>query len=205
MRPGYSAFVVLLLSASVLGPGSSWATCEQGPIQAAAGPGTARTDALGDPLPAGAIARIGSSRGWIGDASSRIVFSLDGRFVTATSEQAKIPLRLWDPKTERLVRRLKELDPLGFAIHVAFSNDSSLIACADKARTIRVGSTATGQKICELVGPEDVHGIVFSPDGRRVHAHDGNKGNLWTWDAATGKVTRCLFLGWRSRRLFGGW
>ena len=103
-----------------------------GPYSSSRRTGNCTNRRAGDPLPAGAIARIGSSRGWIGDASSRIVFSLDGRFVTVTSEQAKIPLRLWDPKTERLVRRLKELDPLGFAIHVAFSNDSSLIACADE-------------------------------------------------------------------------
>ena len=134
-------------------------------------------------------------RGWIGDASSRIVFSPDGKFVTATSEQVKIPLRLWDTRTERLVRRLGELDPLGSADHVAFSNDSALIATASEGGAIRVGSTATGRKICELVGPGSVYAIVFSPDGKRVHAHDVHQKTLWTWDIASGKATRCLFLG----------
>ena len=113
-----NAVVLLLISGSVIGSGLTVAWGENGADQAAAGPGIVRTDLAGDPLPTGAVARIGSLRGRIGEGSSRIVFSPDGKFITATSEQIKIPLRLRDPNTGRVVRKPKELDPREFATRV---------------------------------------------------------------------------------------
>ncbi len=188
-----NAITLLLLSGSILLAGSLRTSGQQTARAEGPSSGPLRTDTLGDPLPAGAVARIGSLRGRIGEASSRVIFSPDGRFVIATSEQVKMPLRLWDPETGRLIRVLNELDPLKFVQHAAFSNDSTLIATADVTGTIRVGSTETGRKIRELVGCEEVNAIVFSPDGKRVHAAEGAC-ILWTWDVATGQVMRCLFL-----------
>ena len=184
---------LLLLSGSILLAGSLRALDSRRRAPKAPSSGPLRTDTLGDPLPAGVGARIGSLRGRIGEASSRIIFSPDGRFVIATSEQVKMPLRLWDPETGRLIRVLNELDPLKFVQHAAFSNDSTLIATSDVTGTIRVGSTETGRKIRELVGCEEVNAIVFSPNGKRVHAAEGAC-ILWTWDVATGQVMRCLLL-----------
>src|SRR5665213_1301179 len=75
-----------------------------------------RTDTYGDPLPPGALARMGTSRDYIGDGSSRIIFSPAGRFVTASSSFIRPPLRLWDPATGRVVRDLKELDIAGIGV-----------------------------------------------------------------------------------------
>ncbi len=195
MIRNHNAITLLLLSGSILLAGSVRASGQQTARAEAPSSGPLRADALGDPLPAGAVARIGSLRGRIGEASSRIIFSPDGRFVIATSEQVKMPLRLWDPETGRLIRVLNELDPLKFVQHAAFSNDSTLIATSDVTGTIRVGLTETGRKVSVLVGLEDVDAIVFSPDRKRVHAV-GDSSTLWTWDVGTGKVRRCLFLGW---------
>ena len=72
---------------------------------------TVRTDLYGDPLPPGAVARLGTLRDNIGEMSGDIVLSADGKTITATSEGLVIPLRLWDVETGRVVLQLKELEP----------------------------------------------------------------------------------------------
>ena len=82
------------------------------------------------------------------------MFSPDGKFVTATSVFIGIPLRLWDPATGRVVRWLKELDPVKNIQSIAFSPDGAMIAAADRTGTVRLGLTAHGWKIGELIGPK---------------------------------------------------
>ena len=147
-----------------------------------------RTDVYGDPLPPGVLARMGTLRDYIGEGSSRIIFSPDGRFVTATSAWFKPPLRLWDPQSGRVVRELKELDVKGMGVtHVAFSSDGKQIAAADSLGTVRLGSTDTGRKIRDFPGHDDILGIKFSPDGKILTVWQA--GTAWFWDIATGTRT----------------
>ena len=56
-----------------------------------------RSDGYGDPLPPGRLTRMGTVRDFIGEGSSRIIFSPGGQFVTASSAFISPKLRLWDP------------------------------------------------------------------------------------------------------------
>ena len=118
----------------IFGVSSSCPALAQGPRPVNQQPAVkqhARVDAYGDPVPAGALARMGTLRDFIWDASSRIVFSADGRFVTASSMFIRFPLRLWAPASGRVVREFKELDRVGMgAGYVAISQDGTRIAAA---------------------------------------------------------------------------
>jgi WD40 repeat protein len=147
----------------------------------------ARGDAYGDPLPPGALARMGTFRDYIGDGSSRIIFSPDGQFVTASSAFLSPPLRLWSTATGRVVREFQELDRLGMgAGYVAISSDGSRIAVAGYD-VVWVGSIATGQRIRIFAGYEYIEGIALSPDGKVLLVRD--QGHLSFWDVATGAQT----------------
>ena len=192
--PNRSAIVFLLITGNALAVCSLRACEPQIALAAGAAQGIPQVDALGDPLPRGAVARIGSQRAWIGEGSSRVIFSPDGKYITATSAFIRLSLRLWDANTGKVVRRLKELDPRRFATRVAFSNDSTMIASVDDWGTVWVGYTATGRKISALMGSERLDSLAFSPDGKSVHGHDARNGILWNWDVASGKVKRCMLL-----------
>ena len=57
---------------------------------------TERTDALGDPLPAGAVARLGSLRLYHDSQVQRVVLSPDGKWVVGWDQTGN---RLWDAQT----------------------------------------------------------------------------------------------------------
>jgi WD40 repeat protein len=150
--------------------------------------GGLRTDIYGEPLPPGALARMGTLRDYIEEGSSRIIFSPDGRFVTATSEFIQPPLRLWDPETGRVIRDLMELRIKGVGTrHIAFSSDSKLIAAADSLGTVRLGSTETGRKIREFSGHDLIWEVAISADNKILRVwHDRT---VWFWDIAAGTRT----------------
>src|SRR5262249_57664947 len=68
-----------------------------------------RTDLYGDPLPPGAVARVGSLRLWLGGQFNALAYSPDGKAVAACGYDSIIPL--WDPSTGRQVRPLRGQKP----------------------------------------------------------------------------------------------
>ena len=100
--------------------------------QAPAAKRDARVDAYGDPLPPGVLARMGTLRDFIGEGSSRVIFSTDGKFVTASSEWFRPEVRLWDPGSGRGVRDFNDIERSGInPRRVAISPDVTQIAVAD--------------------------------------------------------------------------
>src|SRR5262249_38109175 len=67
-----------------------------------------RADALGDPLPEGALLRLGTVRLRHGDGVCAVAYSPDGKLLASVSRDRT--LRLWDAATGRQVRRLSEPD-----------------------------------------------------------------------------------------------
>ena len=154
-----------------------------------------RIDLYGDPLPPGAIARMGTTRDLIVGPSADIVLSPDGKSITATTHGWwTIPLRLWDVDTGRVRLHLKELEapaPFASVRQVAFSPDGKLLAAGDSAGIVRIGTTDVGRKVRQLAGPDSVECLAFLPDGKHI-AVGYNDGSIWVYALATGHRIRSL-------------
>jgi len=86
----------------------------------------ARRDALGDPLPEGALARLGSTRFRHGGTVWHLAFSPDGKTVASSSNGQAV--RIWDVKTGRKVRESERRYGGGA---LAYSPDGATLAVCD--------------------------------------------------------------------------
>jgi WD40 repeat protein len=146
-----------------------------------------RTDRYGDPLPKGAIGRIGTIRllhgGWV----TKVVFSPDGKILAGIGSDA---VRLWDATTGKELRRS---EARSFYYDGAFSaNSRRLWLQAPKGAAFVWDLHAKpdrGPKPAPFEKPH-THFLTPSPDGKIVAA--GDKASIRFWDADTGKEVRCL-------------
>jgi len=111
-------------------------------------PPTQRMDLHGDPLPAGAVARMGTVR-WrhSGDVQS-VVFSPDGKWIASTCDRKGDGVWFWDAAIGREVRRFKlEGDVyVKVEVHVhAFTPDSKALLLDADDRVLSLHDVATGR------------------------------------------------------------
>jgi WD40 repeat protein len=148
---------------------------------------TPKLDQYGDPLPQGALLRIGTVRLRTGARIESLAFSADGkRMVTATRLTG---MRVWEVASGRELRSFTDAGEhvRGLAVspdgcRVAFVND---VTC-----TVR--DTATGAKVREFAKPWDgFRQMHFSRDGQRLVVHFVNR-EASIWDVATGQLVRTL-------------
>jgi RNA polymerase sigma factor (sigma-70 family) len=147
-------------------------------------------DRYGDPLPDGAIARLGTIRFRHGNIATKVAFALGGNVVVSAGGDILdgFDVRLWNAATGQLLRRLPNSDS-GLAI----SPDGKWLLTQDR----RLFDVATGKELRRFTGPKGQNECVaFSPDGRLVAA--GNTGDsripgqVLLWDAGTGKLLHQL-------------
>jgi WD40 repeat protein len=150
---------------------------------------TARTDAAGDPLPPGVIARLGSTR-LFHYMVDLLAFSPDNKILATADLRACI---LWDVKSGKELRRLELPAVAEGRIEIrsiAFSADSKLIAVGGAQRhgasvdqnMVRVWEIATGKEryaIGDL--PSAPFKLAFDPLGRYL-AWDGYGSRIQVWD-----------------------
>jgi RNA polymerase sigma factor (sigma-70 family) len=147
----------------------------------------------GDPLPAGAIARLGTNR-WRHDrAAAFAAFLPDGNSVVTVGDDMTI--RVWEYPTGKPIRRIdlypdngRTLTPdfrVNHFFAAALSPDGKTIATAvNYAGHFQVHDLASGQRLAEIF-PKGRTGAVamsFSADGRRLAflGHDGTA-EVWAW------------------------
>jgi RNA polymerase sigma factor (sigma-70 family) len=180
---------------------------ELGPNQA--------TDQYGDPLPAGAVARLGTVRWRHGGGVGFAQFLPDGKRVLSVGNDRAI--RLWEYPSGKEIRRFgqpetdealdwKSGQAVRFCDHakVSLTADGKTVALSfDDA--IQVYEVSSGKRLATLPADSprgDAPAISFSPDGRHLAALEGAS-LIRLWDWAAGKEIRkfkCPFKGPESRK-----
>jgi WD40 repeat protein len=158
-----------------------------------------RTDRFGDPLPPGAIARLGSVRFRQGTKNGRAsaAFAPDGKSLAVTfSDEEGSGIRILAVPSGRLIRRL-EAPGKGELDEVVFSPDCKVVAVRCDER-IFLWETATGKRLGRFLEKrDDVHCFAFLPKGKKlvtggVQRRGEQPGLVRIWDLKSGEVIREL-------------
>ncbi len=147
-------------------------TLSWGVVQADGDREAVRTDALGDPLPPGALLRIGTLRMKHQAPVWGVAFSPDGKTVASLSHVPDSCIRLWSVATGKELKRLEVPFQGGWrGKEVAFSPDGLYLAApvpiiVKGNYPLRLWDTRTGQDVIDL---DDSAGVfAFSADGKTL-------------------------------------
>jgi RNA polymerase sigma factor (sigma-70 family) len=135
----------------------------------------------GDPLPPGALARMGTMRLRQSDAVQGVAFTTDGRELVTAGAGA---LRFWAPDSGRELRRAGG-NVAGFAL----SPDGKLVAAA-AGKNVVLFDVRTGREVRKLTGDADYRHptpVAFAADGASVAAAAGD-GSVRVYRPATGEA-----------------
>jgi RNA polymerase sigma factor (sigma-70 family) len=176
----------LIAAAGVLAPSKPDTAAPPDPPGPAGAP-EARVDGDGEPLPQGAVLRLGSLRlrhGWV---LRSVAFTPDGKLLFSAGWDSVI--RAWDPATGQQVREVRA--PEDGVDAIAVSADGKLLAGAGMTGDVLLWDAATGRELRRLEGHRrQVHGVAFAPKGDRLVA--GGEAAARVWDVATGKTLHTL-------------
>jgi RNA polymerase sigma factor (sigma-70 family) len=148
-----------------------------------------RLDVHGDPLPDGAIARLGTVRMRHAHPISGAVFSRDGKSIIASDFYSGV--HVWDVAEGKEVRRFFRDD---YYCHgLALSPDGRTLAVALGGSDVRLCDPRSGRELGPLPIPKDpidsVSQLVFSPDGSLLATGTG-RGSIRIWEVATRRLVR---------------
>jgi WD40 repeat protein len=175
---------VCLFVAGCLGPLGAFPAADKPPARGAR---PASADRYGDPLPPGAIVRLGTVRFRHPGSVKRAAFSPDGKMLATSCGTAVI--RLWDAATGKELRRLvsKSWDA---TVHV-FSPDGTTLA-VESGGEVSLKEVKTGRELRHFARQEGtVTSVVFAPGGKAL-AVGGQDPTIRLWDPATGRLLRTL-------------
>jgi WD40 repeat protein len=152
-----------------------------------------RLDASGDPLPPGAIARLGTARFRHGEAVLSLAYSADGKVFVTSGHGGGVSL--WDAATGKELRRL-ELGKWG-ARAATLSPDGKRLAVATGFGILHFCDVESGKELWQLEKRLGVHRVAFTPDGRVLFtAGDARTGpaqlvpEINMWETTSGKHLR---------------
>jgi YD repeat-containing protein len=163
---------------------------------AAAATAADHTDLYGDPLPPGALARIGSARFRHPDAVVSVVYAPDGKSVATCGRDGSV--RIWDLATGKARQRfgLWATEPTPIAespagqktLTIAYSPDGKRLATPGWKNVIVIRDAVTRGELMRLEGHERaVAAVAFGPDGKTLVSMDVGE-TVRVWDAEAGKV-----------------
>jgi WD40 repeat protein len=197
--------VAVLAALLAHAPGRAEATADQ-PKTFVGPPEPSRADLFGDPLPEGALARLGTTRLYHGGYIIGLAFSADGKLLMSAGGENSIfhrgqgyslsggsPIRCWDTATGKEVRQLTGHN--GIIRTLVLAPDGKTLASAPDKGPVRLWDMATGKEKGRISAPGLCSRIAFSPDGKYLAGESFQPGNaILLWDPATGKVMRELAL-----------
>src|SRR5262245_50938446 len=146
------------------------------------------TNLTGDPLPPGALMRLGTVRLRHDSTIWTVAFAPDGQSVFTGSHDGTS--RRWDLATGKEIPRSRIARIKGKPMAVGAVRDGRLLlATSDwyyEAARIHLWDAATGKQLHEIdPGQGGVSKLVFSGDGQRL-ASAGSRNLLKVWDVVTG-------------------
>src|SRR5262249_4626477 len=140
-----------------------------------------RADSYGDPLPEGAVARLGTVR-LRQNCIECVTLSADGKLLAASDFFGEICL--WDLSSAKKLRTFMG----GRA--AALAPDGKSLAAGGRNEII-LWNTATGEEIRRLQWPgHQAWSLAFSPDGKVLAGGSTPGGDIRLWDTASGKELR---------------
>jgi WD40 repeat protein len=149
----------------------------------------AHLDRSGDPLPAGAVARLGTLRLRRPCAIDTVAFSPDGKILASGDGLGGETVSLWEVKSGKELRRLGKGGRNGV---FCFAPDGKTLASGDIGNSPTLWEVATGKEIrrFRMGADRDEHlstgALAFSPDGKVLAAGDTD-GRIVLWKVATGQ------------------
>jgi RNA polymerase sigma factor (sigma-70 family) len=166
------------------------------PRGGAAGPPAkaARVDSHGDPLPPGALLRLGSLRLRAGAPVFAVLPTPDGKGVFAGSWTSSV--RLWEAATGKELRSFDvpqkpgaELPTLVNAL--ALSRDGRTLAAGGRVGPLYLWEVATGKLLRTVAaGREEIGAVALSPDGKLLATTAGRPdlpGEIILWSTGAGR------------------
>jgi RNA polymerase sigma factor (sigma-70 family) len=146
----------------------------------------AHTDRHGDPLPPGALARLGTVRFQHGKSVFAADFTADGSTVVSGGFDGTV--RFWDAATGRETRCLTGI---GAADRLALSPDGKAVATAAWDGPVVLWDAATGKQRWRVADKVPLYSLAFSPDGKLL-AWVMRDRTVLLRDARTGREVRRL-------------
>lgn len=153
-----------------------------------------RDDPHGEPLPPGAVARLGTLRFRHSEFITDIALGTDGTSILSAAGKS---VYVWDLATGKERQRFpKHETPV---TSFACSPDGKLLASGCQDGTIHVWDAATGRELrhftahkgrsADWIGPDGPFSVGFTLDGRRIISA-GSDSTIRFWDAASGEKIR---------------
>jgi WD40 repeat protein len=141
-------------------------------------------DKFGDPLPAGAVLRLGTVRLRNNDLVCTVAFAPEGKVLAAAGVSE--PVRFWHAETGESLGELELTSGGSIAVRaITFSPDGKWLAVGGSSQ-FSVWDRKTGKRRWEQSGAKaGADGIVFSPDSKRLAT--AADGLLFIWDVASGE------------------
>ena len=137
-------------------------------------------DAYGEPLPAGAVLRLGTTRfhhqSWICNAA----ISPDGRILASVAANNDVRVMLWEAPTGRLLHRLTPTGDRSLrTCSLAFSPDGTKLLTFDTGGAVRLWDVERGGEMYSVMAHRGQLGlgataVTFSHDGRWIASGGGD-------------------------------
>jgi RNA polymerase sigma factor (sigma-70 family) len=145
-----------------------------------------RSEWHGDPLPQGALARLGTTRFRLGGLVHSCAYSPDRKALAAGCVDGSV--HVFDSMTGELIHRLR--GHRQDVTSVAYSADGKLLASGSVDQTIILWEPAGRRKLHQFGGPKaPIWSLAFTADGKSLLS-GGHDNIVYLWDLKTFKELR---------------